>query len=254
VVDTTAVEATTTPTGSTLGATPSTTRRTTARTGGGGSTTAPPAPGSVRAPVGAGSYRYATTGTFTVGLSTTALPGVTTLSVDAPSGGRQRTVRDVRDGSGNGTITETTLEYRPDGLYLVEVVLRSSFAGVSDMRRISGGQPLLFLPTTAVPGTKVSLQASVIDSGGQVPGEASMSLEVLGGETVTLGDGERADTRPVRLIVTLPPDDVTGRQDITLWLAHGSGLALKERSVTDGSGAGGLVQVRTDYAATLESR
>ena len=64
--------------------------------------------------------------------------------------------------------------------------------------------------------------------------------------------GQGVDTLQVRMVATLPPGDVTGRQELTLDVDKGSGLWVRERSVTDASAGGGLVQLHSQYEATLQ--
>ena len=54
------------------------------------------------------------------------------------------------------------------------------------------------------------------------------------------------------MVATLPPGDVTGRQELTLNVDRASGLWVRERSVTEASAGGGLVQLRSQYEATLQ--
>ena len=85
-------------------------------------------------PAAPGTYRYDTTGGSTFGASTLAFPAVTTLVVDPPSGTRQHATRNLRDPSGNGVATEITLDYRPEGVFLLSLRLTTGFSGVTDVR------------------------------------------------------------------------------------------------------------------------
>ncbi len=64
--------------------------------------------------------------------------------------------------------------------------------------------------------------------------------------------GQAVDTLVMRAAVTLPPGDVTGRQELTVNVDRGTRLWVKERSVTDASAGGGLFQVHSEYTATLQ--
>lgn len=207
---------------------------------------------SPRGPVRPGVYRYGSAGTTTVGLASTPFPAVTTLTVDPPAGSRQRSVRDLRDGSGNGSLTESVFEYRTDGIFLVDLRLVTTLAGLSDIRRLQPAAPVLFLPTGAGPGTVMRFDVPVTAAGGTPAGVATVTVEAGGTEKIAVGLGGEVDSLVVRVGVRLPPGDVTGSQDLTVWLDAASGLYIKERSVTNAAAAGGLLAVRTDYTATLE--
>jgi hypothetical protein len=231
---------------------PTTTRRATATTR--PPPTPPPAgpagpaaaagPAALKPPP-AGTYRYDTTGSTTIGLNTFPFPAVTTLVVDPAAGTRQRSVRDLRDAAGTGPVTELTLDYRADGVYLESLRLTTSGGGFTDSRELRPPSPTLFLPTGAKPGTSRAIDLPT------ATGTATVTVDVVAEERVAVG-GQGVDTLAVRMVATLPPGDVTGRQELTLNVDRGSGLWVKERSVTSGSAAGGLFQLRGQYEATLQ--
>ncbi|MGQ0743067.1 MAG: hypothetical protein ACT4OS_01745 [Acidimicrobiales bacterium] len=193
-----------------------------------------------RRPASPGQYRYDTVGTVVVGAGSTPLPAVTTLTVDPPEGNRQRSVRDLRDGSGNGSITETVLEYRPDGIYLVSVLATMALGGITDSRRLTAGQPLLFVPTQAVPGQVRRLELSTLNAAGSPVGTAVITTE--------------SEDRRVRVAVMLPPGDTTGTQELSVTLDPATGIYETEESRGDAVAAGGLIRIRTEYRATLAGR
>ncbi len=206
---------------------------------------APTGPAAAK-PAAAGTYRFSTTGSTTFGLSTVPFPAVTTLVVDPAAGTRQRTSRDLRDAAGVGPVTEFTLDYRADGVYLESLRLTTSVGGFTDTRDLRPPTPFLFLPTGAGPGTSRALDVPTAN------GAATVTVDVQAEERLVIG-GQGVDTLSVRVVATLPPGDVTGRQELTLNVDRASGLWVRERSVTEASASGGLLQLRSNYEATLQS-
>lgn len=228
-------------------------RTTTTRAGARTTTTRPPAAATtVPAPAGTwalapatpGTYRYDTAGATTFNGSTTPFPAVTSLVVESPSGTRQRSIRDLRDAAGTGLMTDLTLDYRPEGVYLVALSVTTGFSGLTDVRVFRLPTPLLILATGAGPGAHT--QASI-----SARSPAMLAVDVLREERVTIA-GQALDTLVIRIVVTLTPGDITGRQELTVNLDRGSRLWVKERSVTDASAAGGLVTAHGEYTATIQ--
>jgi len=219
-------------------------RTSTTRTGGPGTPTAVPGGARSLAPPAPGTYRYDTVGATTFAGNTLAMPALTTLVVDAPAGTRQRSTRNLRDASGDGLATEFTLDYRPEGVFLVSLRLTTALRGVTDARDLRSSSPVLLLATGARPGAHLEA-----DLGGTPA--AKLVVDVLREERVTVG-GQGVDTLVLRAVVTLAPGDITGRQELTLNVDRGSRLWVKERSVTDASAAGGLFTLRSEYTATLQ--
>ena len=239
---TAALETTTTAGGGAVGG-PTTTSRRAATT----STTAASArPATVAAtgPPAPGTYRYDTSGSSTFGLGPVPFPAVTTLMVDSATGTRQRSVRDLRDPSGAGALTEAVLDYRPDGVHLLSLRLTTRAAGTTDVRELRPASPVLFLPTSAGPASHCELD---IPANGGAP--AHVVVDVLGQERVTVG-GQAVDALVIRATTTLPPGPVSGRQELTVWFDRASRLIVKERQVTDA--VAGLLTFHSEYDATLQ--
>lgn len=218
-------------------------RTTTTRASAAPTTTAPAGPRAL-APATPGSYRYTTAGATTFAGTTVAFPAVTTLVVDAPSGTRQHSTRNLRDPSGNGLQTEFTLDYRPEGVFLAALRVTTGFNGVTDVRDLQPALPVLLLATGAGPGAHREA-----DLGGTSP--AKLVVDVLREERLTIA-GQAADTLVMRATVTLAPGAVTGRQELTVNVDRGSRLWVKEHSVTDASAAGGLFTAHSEYTATIQ--
>jgi hypothetical protein len=219
---------------------------TTASPGAGRTTTTTAAPADARAltPAAPGTYRYDTAGATTALGSTVPFPAVTTLVVDAPSGTRQRSTRNLRDAAGNGVQSEFNLDYRPEGVFLVSLRLTVGFSGVVDSRELRPASPVLLLATGAGPGAHREADLAGTSA-------AKLVIDVLREERVTIG-GQAVDTLVMRATVTLAPGDVTGRQELTVNIDRGSRLWVKERSVLDASAAGGLFTAHSEYTATLQ--
>jgi hypothetical protein len=229
------------------GVTSTTTRpRTTTTRAGAVTTTTTAAPVGARAlaPATPGTYRYDTAGATTALGNTAPFPAVTTLVVDAASGTRQRSTRNLRDSAGNGVQSEFNLDYRPEGVFLVSLRLTVGFSGVTDARELRPASPVLLLATGAGPGAHREADLAGTSA-------AKLVIDVLREERVTIG-GQAVDTLVMRATVTLAPGDVTGRQELTVNIDRGSRLWVKERSVLDASAAGGLFTAHSEYTATLQ--
>lgn len=226
------------------GATTTTRRATPTSTGAGPATSVPAGPRAL-APAAAGTYRYDTSGSTVVAGSTITFPAVTTLVVDPPAGTRQRSTRNLRDAAGNGSAIEFTLDYRPAGVHLVGLRLTTGFAGATDTRELAPASPVLLLPTGAKTGVHLEYGLAA------AAGTARLVVDVLGEERLIIG-GRVVDTLVMRVVVSLPPGDVTGRQELTVNIDPGTRLWVRERSVADASAAGGLITLHSEYAATLQ--
>ena len=207
-------------------------------------TTAAPAGARALTPAAPGTYRYDTAGATTVAGSTVAYPAVTTLVVESPSGTRQRSVRDLRDAAGTGLMTDLTLDYRPEGVYLVALSVTTGFSGITDVRVFRLPTPVLLLATGAGPGAHTE-----VDISARSP--AKLTVDALREERVTVA-GRAVDTLVIRMVVVLTPGDISGRQELTVNVDRGSRLWVKERSVTDASAAGGLFTAHSEYTATIQ--
>lgn len=209
-----------------------------------GPTTTAPAGARALTPATPGTYRYDTAGATTFAATTVPFPAVTTLVVEAPQGTIQRSARNLRDAAGNGLETAFTLDYRPEGVFLVALQLTTGFSGIADVRELRPASPVLLLATGAGPGAH--READLVGTSA-----ARLVVDVLGEERLTIG-GRAVDTLVLRATVTLAPGDVTGRQELTVHVDRGTRLWVKERSVADASALGGLLTVHSDYTATLQ--
>lgn len=195
-------------------------------------------------PATAGTYRFDTAGATTIAGTTMPFPAVTTLVVDPPSGTSQRATRNLRDAAGNGLVTEFTLDYRPEGVFVVSLRVTVALNGITDVRDLRPASPALLLATGARPGAHLE-----VDLTGTSP--AKLAVDLLREERVTIG-GQALETLVVRATVTLAPGNLSGRQELTVNVDRGSRLWVKERSVTDATALGGLVTAHSEYTATLQ--
>ena len=219
--------------------------RTTTTTRAASATTTTVRPGSrALTPAAPGTYRFDTAGATTFAGTTVPFPAVTTMVIDAPSGTRQRVTRNLRDAAGNGLSTEFTLDYRPEGVFLLSLKVTSGFSGITDVRDLRPASPVLLLATGAGPGTHREADLAGTST-------AKLAIDVLREERLTIG-GQAVDTLVIRATVTLGPGDVTGRQELTVNFDRGTRLWVRERSVTDASAAGGLFTAHSEYTATLQ--
>lgn len=199
------------------------------------------------APARPGTYRYDTTGVSTFALTSLPYPAVSTLSVGAPSGTRQRWTRDLRDAGGSGPMSEFALDFRPDGVYLDSLTLTNSFQGMVNVQNLRSGAPPLLVPAGAGPEAH-----SEFDLQGDGGGVAHVTVDVTGQEAVTVG-GEAVDTLVVRTVIMLPPGQVSGQIELTGWFAPSARIWAKEHFVADASAAGGLFTFHSGYDATARS-
>jgi hypothetical protein len=242
---TTAAPATTTT--AAPGGTTSTTGRattTTVRSATTTSTVAATAGAKALTPPAPGTYRYNTSGATTFGVASQPFPAVTTLIVDPATGTVQHSARNLQDPSGAGPITEFTLDYRAQGVYLVALRITVGAAGTSQTLEFRPPSPVLLLATGAGPGSHTEAD---------LPGQtgAKLVVDVVGAEQVTVA-GKSLDTLVMRAVVTLAPGDVTGSQSLTVNVDRASRLWVRERSVLDASAGGGLFKLHSEYTANIQ--
>lgn len=206
-----------------------------------------PAPTTITPPA-AGRYLYDTSGSSTLGTAVTPLPTTTSLVVDAPSGSSQHSVRSLKDGAGMGLSTEFVLDYRADGVYLVQATSNVTLGTYSDDTPLRPPAPVMFIPVNAAPGTHVEAD---IPTGGPEP-TLHFVLDVVSQEVLTVA-GRSVTALQVRSVITLPPGAITGTMESTLWYDRASRLIVKESSKTDASALGGLVKFTSHHEATLRS-
>lgn len=194
-------------------------------------------------PIPAGRYEYATDGRTVVSGNASDLPDRTTLTAEAPKDGLQHQMRDLRDEDGNGTVTETHLLYRADGVYLTYVKVTSKFAGgLTDVREFKPSGAELIAPTGGAPGFKrsFSMQGSGTRADVVINALRNEKLKVRGSVTRTL---------VVATKITFS-GSLEGEQRSTSWFDPKHVMMMKERVSTDVRN--GPIRLQSDYEALLQ--
>ena len=193
------------------------------------------------APPTAGVYRYDTSGSTSSILGKKTFPSVTTLTVDAPSGARQHSVRELLSPSGEGFVIEQTLDYRPDGVAVVIQRLALTQSGDKTVRTLNARPPTVVIPT----GTPVGSH-SEFNLSGMLDGREVVDLVQAGNVTVA---GQSIPAVLVRSVLNVT-GSVSGTITLEQWWAPSFRLPLKEH--LSGTFKSGFVTVKTTYDATLQ--
>jgi hypothetical protein len=193
-------------------------------------------------PIPGGTHPYDTDGSSTVSGNERRMPKTTTLSARAPRGEEQTQIRDLRDSEGNGTVVETRLLYRKEGVYLTYVKISATFpGGFTDVRELQPAKPELIAPTGAQPGQSASFTMQGSGTRAEVDVRAKRVEDVaVGGTTVqTLV----VDTKIVF------SGAIEGQQVSTTWFWGKHVLAVREAVATDVTS--GPISFQSQYQALL---
>jgi len=193
-------------------------------------------------PPAAGTYTYDTTGTVSFGGAPGSFPARTTLVVDPPQGVSQHSTRDERDSSGNGSVGDTTLEFRPAGVFIDELKTTTRAFGVSDVTDLTANPPALVLATGAKPGDHL-----VFDMSGSGV-NAHVTIDVVRTETVSIG-GQSVDTLVVHQAAALS-GKADGSTVADNWVSPQYDMIVKEHTVSDFTAYGS--RAHSDETSTLE--
>lgn len=188
-------------------------------TSSGGKAAASPSPG-VAATL-PGRYRYASTGTFAVGLGgEQRRSGESVLTVDPPAGADQHSIRE-----GEGRVSEQIVRFQPDGAYLV--MLKVTEQGLT--KEFRPPSPVLAVPGAAAPGRTWSWRVTSTD--GKTTLDASFRAERR--EAVSVG----ADTLEALVVqaTLVTSGDLASRGTQTLWVAESRRLVVREQAATEGT-------------------
>ena len=123
----------------------------------------PPAGSTPAKPATPGTYKYDTSGATSFGAQSSKPPPVTTLRVDPPTGTRQHSTHDMRKADGSGSVSETTLDYQPQGVFLVELKITTKTATtpqITDTEDFVANPPVNVAPTGVKPGQSVEFDIS----------------------------------------------------------------------------------------------
>ncbi|PLS75074.1 MAG: hypothetical protein CYG61_09195 [Actinobacteria bacterium] len=185
-----------------------------------GGAAAAPAPSGAAA-TRPGRYRYASTGTFSAGLTgEQRRSGESVLIVDPPAGADQHSLRE-----GDNRSTEQVLRFQADGIYIV--VLEVTEQGLAKEFRPS--PPVLAFPYGAAAGRTWSWRMTSTD--GKTTVEGNLRIERT--ESVQVG----SDAVPAVVVraALATTGDIASRGTQTLWVAEGRRLVVREQSRTEGS-------------------
>src|SRR5581483_9625334 len=195
----------------------------------------PPAGATPAKPSPVGHYTYdnqAGPGANTFG----APPPTSSLTVDPPQGTVQHTTNDM----GSGGKTETTLDYRADGVHIVEVKVTAS----GQTYDFVGNPPPLAAPTGAKPGQSVAFDLA--DAAKKT--SIHVQIDFVRMETVTNG-GQPVDTMLIHQVGTLS-GGLTGMQTTDANVAPQYDLFVKTHSTGDVHA--GAFEAKSDVFSTLE--
>ena len=145
--------------------------------------------------------------------------------MDPPNGTRQHSTVDQRDSSGDGAITETTLDYRPDGVFLDELKITTKASGITDVTDLIADHPVPAVPTGAGPGTQTAIDLSSPDT------KLHLVIKVLREEKVVIG-GQAVDTLAIHQTGTFS-GKLTGTSNIDDSIAIKYSLFVSDHTVSD---------------------
>lgn len=208
-----------------------------ATTGGGEGGGAKPA-----APIPRGTHSYDTEGHTTVSGNRRDMPEKTTLTAQAPRGQQQTQIRDLRDEDGNGTVVETWLVYRDEGVYITYVKITATFpGGLTDVRELRPRKPELIAPTGVGPDSSASF---VMEGSGT---RAEVTIKAQRFDKLTIG-GTSVNALIVDTRIVFS-GALKGEQNSTSWFWNKHILAVKEHVSTDVTN--GAIRIQRDYQAVL---
>lgn len=199
----------------------------------------PPAGSTPATPSQPGTYKYDTAGGSSPG---GAVPPVATLVVDPPAGTRQHVTRESRQSNGDGGTTETTFDFQPQGVFLVELKTTTKAFGITDTTDLVANPPVMVAPTGVKPGTP-PIEFDISGSGANV----HVKIEFVRTERLTIG-GQAVDTLVIHQTGTLS-GKINGTQTSDMWQPlHGP--TVKDHSVLDGTYSS--IKVHSDVTSTLQ--
>jgi len=162
--------------------------------------------------------------------------------VDQPDGTGQRSARDLRDAHGNGTVSDTTLDYQRNGVHLVHLKVNTTYAGITEALEFQPSPAPVVLPSGAAAG--VHLHFTMSGSGTT----ADVTIDVLGMETLQIA------ARPVNTLALRTMShfsgQVSGQTSQDSWVTPEHGLTVREHVVTDAQV--GLDSFHSEYTAALQ--
>jgi len=236
---TTVAGSTTTAAGGTSGAT-ATTKAGAAATPTGGATVNGKPASSYTPPAGATPAKPATPGTYTYDNQGKGPfgppPAKSSLIIDPPQGTQQGSTNDM----GSSGKTEETLDYRPEGVHVVEVKLT---AGPQTYDFV-GNPPPLAAPTGVQPGQSVDFTLSDPKTNTTI----QVHIDFVRMETITIG-GQAVNTMVIHQVGTLS-GSLKGTQTSDSWVSPQYDLFVKTHATANVQQ--GAFAVQSDVTSTLE--
>ena len=218
---------TTTRTGTSTSSTGGTTTGTGTATNNGGTSSAFTAPGT---------YTYDTSGTVAAGASKRDASGTATLTVDAPSAGRQHSLLGTDQGR-----TEQDVVVRSGGTFLVRLAITNP----TFSKEFRFAQPVLLVPDPATVGKSWSWTATSTDG----KTTAAVTARITGRQTLTIG-GVQTPTTVIESVLKLT-GDITYTAHMQNWADLTHRLSVKDH--TKGEGMFGAVQFTTDITNVMRT-
>jgi len=201
----------------------------------------PPAGATPAKPAAPGTYTEDNSGTSTFGPP----PAKSPLTIDPPAGTRQHSTSDMRSG-GKGSVSETTFDYKPEGVYLVEIKV-TNYSGTSFGNQtvdFVGNPPPLAAPTGVKPGQSVDFDLSSNPPGTNI----HVHIDFVRNETITIG-GQPVNTMVIHQVGTLS-GQISGTQTQDAWVSLQYDLFVKSHSVGDVTAYG--IHAQSDITSQLE--
>ena len=188
-------------------------------------------------------YRYTTSGSTSSLLGKNTFPALSTLTVDAPAGTKQHSIRKLLASNGDGFIIEQILDYQPKGVAIVQQQLTMIQGGKSSAKTLNATVASVVIPLGAAIGTH-----GVLDlTGSGIAGHEVVDIVQNVTQTVA---GQSVAGVLVRSVLTVT-GSVTGTINLDQWWTPSARVPMKEH--LDGTMKSGFVSVKTAYDATLQN-
>lgn len=202
-----------------------------------------------------GTYIYDQTGNVSTSgclTSVQEVPEQIRLSVFGPQGDRQRILRDNLSPSPVESVLDLTLEYRPDGAYLVSMLQSQRFALQTVRFEFQADPPVRIVPAFPEPGQQ--LQFALTSADGRVNLDATVTVEALS-EQVVLGNGSALAAHRIRTESRVtgftPQGSLNVQIDRVTWYSPDNHLEIKDS--TGLAGTIGLCRVDSDVESVARS-
>ena len=206
-----------------------------------------PEPDAIQPPP-AGTYTYANAGETRVTGCTVLrepAPPTSTVTYEEPAGSRQRNVSDQGGAGGRNMIV---LEYRADGVYLVQLKQETQ-AFTADFQP---AEPVLVAPRT--PSVGQVIQFVLTSTDGSLTADTTITVQSVG-DAATLGDGTPVTVsrmlRAAHITGRVPLGNVDIQADVLDSISQE--LRMSAHSVSDTNGSIGLCNVSSHVESTLQS-